>query len=40
VRGAIPLNVVNGMVGLNFSCDGSYYLNYAEFLTQAGKLYV
>ena len=34
------LNVVNGMVGLNFSCDGSHYLNYAEFLTQAGKLYV
>ena len=34
------LNVVNGMIGLNFSCDGSHYLNYAEFLTQAGKLYV
>jgi hypothetical protein len=34
------LNVVNGMVSLNFSCDGSHYLNYAEFLTQAGKLYV
>jgi len=34
------LNVVNGLVGLNFSCDGSHYLNYAEFLTQAGKLYV
>jgi hypothetical protein len=33
------LNVVNGMVGLNFSCDGSHYLTYAEFLTQAGKLY-
>ena len=34
------LNVVNGLVGLNFSCDGSHYLNYAEFLTHAGKLYV
>jgi len=34
------LNVVNGLVGFNFSCDGSHYLNYAEFLTQAGKLYV
>ena len=34
------LNVVNGLVGLNFSCDGSHYLNYAEFLTQAGKLYI
>ncbi len=33
------LNVVNGLVGLNFSCDGSHYLNYAEFLTHAGELY-
>jgi len=34
------LNVVNGLVGLNFSCDGSHYLSYAEFLSQAAKLYV
>jgi len=34
------LNVVNGLVGLNFSCDGSHYINYAEFLTQAINLYV
>jgi hypothetical protein len=33
------LNVVNGMVGLNFSCDGSHYLGYAEFLDRAGELY-
>lgn len=33
------LNVVNGMVGLNFSCDGSHYLGYAEFLTRARELY-
>ncbi len=33
------LNVVNGLVGLNFSCDGSHYLGYAEFLSQAAKLY-
>ncbi len=26
------LNVVNGMVGLNFSCDGSHYMRYEEFL--------
>jgi len=26
------LNVVNGMVGLNFSCDGSHYMHYEEFL--------
>ena len=36
---AASLNVVNGMVGLNFSCDGSYYLSYAEFLTHAGELH-
>ncbi len=26
------LNVVNGMVAMNFSCDGSHYLRYDEFL--------
>lgn len=26
------LNIVNGMVGLNFSCDGSHYMHYEEFL--------
>jgi hypothetical protein len=26
------LNLVNGTVTLNFSCDGSHYLNYQEFL--------
>jgi hypothetical protein len=25
-------NVVNGIVGLTFSCDGSHYLNYREFI--------
>jgi len=25
-------NIVNGMVGLTFSCDGSHYLHYQEFL--------
>ncbi|WP_181389619.1 PDC sensor domain-containing protein [Leucothrix pacifica] len=25
-------NIVNGKVGLNFSCDGTHYLNYDEFL--------
>ncbi len=29
---AASLNVVNGMVGLNFSCDGSHYMHYQEFL--------
>jgi hypothetical protein len=26
------LNICNGMVGLNFSCDGSHYMHYSEFL--------
>jgi hypothetical protein len=26
------LNLINGMVGLTFSCDGSHYLHYQEFL--------
>ena len=28
------LNVVNGMVGLNFSCDGSHYLHCDDFLNK------
>jgi hypothetical protein len=26
------LNIINGMVGLNFSCDGSHYIHAGEFL--------
>jgi hypothetical protein len=26
------LNIFNGMVGLNFSCDGSHYMHWTEFL--------
>ncbi len=26
------LNIINGLVGLNFSCDGSHYLSAHEFL--------
>jgi hypothetical protein len=29
------LNIVNGMVGLNFSCDGSHYMRYDEFLEKS-----
>jgi hypothetical protein len=29
------LNIFNGMVSLNFSCDGSHYLPYTEFLDPA-----
>jgi len=28
------LNIVNGMIGLNFSCDGSHYMSYEAFLNQ------
>jgi len=26
------INIVNGMIGLNFSCDGSHYIHWQEFL--------
>lgn len=26
------LNIINGMVGLNFSCDGSHYMRFDEFM--------
>lgn len=29
------LNVINGMVGLNFSCDGSHYMRFDEFLNKS-----
>jgi len=28
------INVINGMISLNFSCDGSHYLPYQEFLAK------
>ena len=40
------LNIINGMIGLNFSCDGSHYLPYDEFMNKGldfwfgGGLYV
>jgi hypothetical protein len=33
------LNVVNGLVGLNFSCDGSHYLPVEEFLSRDAKFW-
>lgn len=33
------LNIVNGSVGLNFSCDGSHYIDYRVFLAQADTLF-
>ena len=29
------LNIFNGMVGLNFSCDGSHYMPWSEFLDKS-----
>jgi len=29
------LNIINGMVGLNFSCDGSHYMPFDEFLEKS-----
>ena len=29
------LNIINGMVGLNFSCDGSHYMRFDEFLEKS-----
>lgn len=28
------INRLNGMIGMNFSCDGSHYLDYDEFFNQ------
>ncbi|MGB5438759.1 MAG: cache domain-containing protein [Gammaproteobacteria bacterium] len=34
------LNIFNGMVGLNFSCDGSHYMNYRKFLTSDMQFWI
>lgn len=31
---AASLNIVNGKIGLNFSCDGTHYLSHDEFLAK------
>jgi len=33
------LNIMNGIVGLSFSCDGNHYLSVEEFLTNFDKIY-
>ena len=33
------LNVINGAVGLVFSCDGAHYLDYLDFLHRRNNLY-
>lgn len=32
------VNIMTGIVGLRFSCDGSHYLDYTEFLARAGEI--
>ena len=32
------LNIMNGLVGLNFSCDGSHYINFDEFLYRIDEI--
>lgn len=34
------LNIVNGKIGLNFSCDGTHYLSYDEFLTKGLNFWI
>lgn len=34
------LNVCNGLIGLNFSCDGTHYIYYTEFLDKESKFWV
>lgn len=33
------INIMNGCIGLNFSCDGSHYLDYQDFLAKAHSTY-
>ena len=33
------LNIINGMVGLVFSCDGSHYIGHQEFLQHRDNVY-
>jgi hypothetical protein len=33
------LNIINGMVGLVFSCDGSHYIDYLDFIRHREDVY-
>jgi hypothetical protein len=33
------LNIINGMVGLNFSCDGSHYMPFDELLEKSTEFW-
>jgi hypothetical protein len=34
------INIFNGMISLTFSCDGSHYMGYEEFLNRQGDFWV
>lgn len=34
---AASMNRINGMIGMNFSCDGSHYIDYEEFFKKLDK---
>ena len=34
------LNIFNGIVGLNFSCDGSHYIPWSEFLSMSMDFWI
>ena len=34
------LNIFNGIVGLTFSCDGSHYIPYDEFLAMDNEFWM
>jgi hypothetical protein len=33
------INIMNGMVGITFSCDGNHYLTATDFLSNFDKVY-
>jgi len=33
------INIINGMVALNFSCDGSHYMPFNEFLEKSTEFW-
>jgi hypothetical protein len=33
------INIMNGMIGLTFPCDGNHYLPVSEFLSNFDKVY-
>lgn len=39
MHGAGSLNVIHGLVGLDFSCDGSQHVDHADFLAHAEQMY-